>query len=117
MERAAVQGPAPDKKIILPTLPDLLKDPGVWKKGQVQGGDSMGSILSREGLNAEQSDDVIRALRTRMDLQKIRPGQRYELWISADKKVRLFSFHVGNGERIVVLREPGGGFQVNASPH
>ncbi len=117
MQRAAVQVPdahpgvaAPKDAIIPPAMPDLLKDPGIWKKGQVTRGDSMGTILQREGLDPNQADAIIRALRTQTDLQKMKPGQGYGLWVGSEKSVRMFSFQVSRFEKIVVMPAPGGGF-------
>jgi hypothetical protein len=112
MQRAAVAGPnraLPEETPVHPLLPtkDLLKDPGHWRYGEVEAGDSLGAILAREGVDSQNADAVIRALGARMDLQKIRPGQRYGLWWQATR-VRSFWFQVSSSERIVLTRERGG---------
>lgn len=76
-------------------------DEGRWVEGQVQGGDSLGRILRREGLDTAAADELIRALRPHMDFRAIRVGQSYRVHFASDGQVDGFEFEVS---RVLTVR-------------
>jgi murein DD-endopeptidase MepM/ murein hydrolase activator NlpD len=72
-----------------------------WVDGEVQRGDSLGKLLSRNNLTPPEASEVLRALQPHMDFRKIRPGQRYRIQFDADNRVIGFEFHIS---RTLVIR-------------
>jgi murein DD-endopeptidase MepM/ murein hydrolase activator NlpD len=121
MEAAAVAGEASEPgsagKGLVDTYDELETDevpeddtpePASWTEGEVIGGDSLGKILKREGLEPSPADELIRGLRPHMDLRKIHPGQTYRIQLDDAKNVLGFEFRVSRTETVAVGRDENG---------
>lgn len=89
---------------------EVAVDPGEdrWVEGEVQGGDSMGRILRREGMTPPEADELIRVLQEHMDLRAIRPGQSYRLRFDAAGRLEAFEFDVSRTKRVRAQRDDSG---------
>lgn len=77
-------------------------------EGQVKSGDSMGRILRREGMSANEADELIRALNGTLDLRKIRAGQKFEMQFDGAKRLMRFDFEVSRLLQVRVSRGADG---------
>ena len=91
-------------------LPEQAEEDGSWSEGQVQKGDSLGRILTREKLGPEDRVGVIRALRKHMDFRKIRAGQSYRVHHDDDGKVETFEFDITITQKVRARRGVDGTF-------
>lgn len=125
MERAAVAGDIPELE---PTIdddelaaiddeaePEEQDEPddepdevGTWTDGEVENNDSMGRILSREGLDNNQIDKTIRAMREHMDLRKIQPGQTYRVHRDDSENWDGFEFNVSRTVKVLATQAADG---------
>lgn len=68
--------------------------------GEVASGESLGGILTREGLDANAADELIRSLSGHLDFRKIQAGQKYHMTFDGEGKLVLFEFEVTRVERV-----------------
>lgn len=114
MDKARVATePAPPPE--LPEEPEVLEpeEVGRWVTGEVQGGDSLGQILRREGLTPPEADALIRALREHMDLRKIRAGQKYRIHFDDAGTLLAFEFEVTQLQTVRASRAADGTIQAS----
>jgi hypothetical protein len=118
--QGAPQGAAPmaGPGAVTPTTPGASR-PAPRKRqidGAVRDHESLGAALRREGLDAPQTDQVVRALSPLLDLRKdIRPGERYSLRYQADGKLTSFELR-GATMVYAVVRGPDGKLVGNRAP-
>lgn len=117
MERAAVAGDLPGSADAIdddlgPVVPgaelqeqdEPSEEPietGTWADGLVQPNDGMSRILAREGLDNNQIDKAIRAMRPHIDFRKIKPGQTYRVHRTDENVWDGFEFHVSRIEKVI----------------
>lgn len=112
MEKAAVAGTEAAAAEVepAPAEPVAEESPDRLVEGEVQGGDSFGAILRREGLEPPQADELIRALREHMDFRTIRAGQTYRMKVAPDGTVLEFEFDVSRTTKVRAERGADGSF-------
>ncbi len=79
-----------------------------WVDGEVTRGDSLGKILSREGLEVGEADELLRAIQPHMDFRKIRPGQSYRILFDDFHRLQAFEFHVSPVREVTAERMENG---------
>lgn len=77
-------------------------------EGAVANGDSLGRLLKRSGLSAQQTDEVIRALHGVLDFKSIRAGQTFRLERDARGAVRSFELVLSKISTVRALRDASG---------
>lgn len=77
-------------------------------EGTVANGDSLGKLLKRSGLTAQQTDEVIRALHGVMDFKAIRAGQRFRLQRDASGEVQAFELVLSKISTVRAARDAAG---------
>ncbi len=82
--------------------------PGRRVDGKVQGGDTMGAILEREGLTRTEAAEVVDALDDALDLKGIRQGQPYALTLDDQGNVVAFEYRVSAAILVRVERDGAG---------
>lgn len=112
--RIQAQGKGPEAKETSPgEVRDLDIPLGTARKasGEVQRGETLISVLRREGLTPPEGDEVIRALRPLLDFKSIREGKPYTLYF--DKAGALLGFQLGDSGsvRYRAVRNPEGGLE------
>lgn len=77
-------------------------------EGTVANGDSLGKLLKRSGLSAQQTDEIIRALHGVMDFKSIRAGQHFRLQRSPDGEVQSFEIILSKISTVRAARDASG---------
>lgn len=98
--RAAPQRAEPSRAATAPASPPI--------KGTVARSDTLGRLLKREGLRAEEADEVIRALSGVLDFRTIRAGEHFEIQRGADGRVERFELEVSKSHHVRAVRQPTG---------
>jgi murein DD-endopeptidase MepM/ murein hydrolase activator NlpD len=83
-------------------------------EGTVTGGDSLGRLLKRSGLTAQQTDEVIRALHGVLDFKSIRAGQRFRLARDGRGEVQSFELILSKISTVRAARDAAGQLQGSA---
>jgi murein DD-endopeptidase MepM/ murein hydrolase activator NlpD len=83
-------------------------------EGTVGNGDSLGRLLKRSGLTAQQTDEIIRALHGVVDFKTIRAGQRFRLERTAAGEVQSFELIISKISTVRARRD-GAGLLVGAA--
>jgi murein DD-endopeptidase MepM/ murein hydrolase activator NlpD len=77
-------------------------------EGKVSDGDSLGRLLKRNGLTAQQTDEIIRALHGVIDFKAIRAGQHFRLERGGDGEVRSFELVLSKISTVRATRDGAG---------
>ncbi len=77
-------------------------------QGTVGNGDSLGRLLKRNGLTAQQTDEVIRALHGVVDFKAIRPGQHFRLERNPAGEVQSFELILSKISTVRASRDAAG---------
>jgi murein DD-endopeptidase MepM/ murein hydrolase activator NlpD len=77
-------------------------------EGTVGNGDSLGRLLKRSGLSAQQTDEVIRALHGVLDFKTIRAGQRFHLERDGRGEVQSFELVISKISTVRARRDGAG---------
>jgi murein DD-endopeptidase MepM/ murein hydrolase activator NlpD len=77
-------------------------------EGEVVRGDTLGKILKRQGLSAQQADEVLRALADVLDFKTLRPGQPFILEYRPDGALQAFTLVVSRVKTVRVERGADG---------
>lgn len=77
-------------------------------EGTVGNGDSLGRLLKRNGLSAQQTDEIIRALHGVVDFKSIRAGQRFRLERSPAGEVQSFELVISKISTVRANRDAAG---------
>ena len=101
-------GTKTNQEIAKSEKPNLEKTSGVVAEGE-----SLGAILTREGLNANSSDALLRALASHLDFRKIQAGQRYSMHFDDKGELIKFEFEVTRIEKVIAERSMTGGFDTH----
>lgn len=94
---ASGDAPVPDEVAALPPI-----------TGEVAKGDTLGKILQKNGLTAEERDEVLHSLTDVFDYKTLRPGQKYEIERGADGTVQAFQLTISKVKTIRVERDANG---------
>ena len=76
--------------------------------GTVGKSDTLGRLLKRHGLRADEADEVIRALSGVLDFRTIRAGEHFEIQRGADGRVQRFELEVSKSHHVRAVRQPSG---------
>ncbi|HEY5927002.1 MAG TPA: M23 family metallopeptidase [Kofleriaceae bacterium] len=77
-------------------------------EGKVGKSDTLGKLLRKSGLSAEETDEVIRSLSGVLDFKKIRPGQSFKIERGPDGRVKSFELEISKVQRVRAERQPTG---------
>lgn len=77
-------------------------------EGTVGNGDSLGRLLKKNGLTAQQTDEVIRALHGVVDFKTIRAGQRFRLERTPAGEVQSFELVISKISTVRANRDASG---------
>lgn len=77
-------------------------------EGKVGNGDSLGRLLKRSGLTAQQTDELIRALHDVLDFKSIRAGQHFKLTRGASGEVTSFELVISKISTVRATRDSAG---------
>lgn len=77
-------------------------------EGEVGKGDTLGKILRKQGLSAEETDAVLRALAEVFDFKSLRPGQTFVIERAADGTLQSFHLTISKLKSVRVERGPAG---------
>lgn len=104
-EAPAASGAAPGGK--LAPAPAPVGPPGTID-GKVGKSDTLGRLLKKSGLTANEADEIIRALSGVLDFKAIRQGQTYRIERGPDGRVKLFELVVNKVHTVRAERQPSG---------
>lgn len=76
--------------------------------GKIKAGDSLSSAMGRLGVNGQQVDLVVQALRGLLDVRVCRPGERFELWKDDDGALMWFRYHRSKTDIVQAYRDRAG---------
>jgi murein DD-endopeptidase MepM/ murein hydrolase activator NlpD len=85
-------------------------------RGTVGNGDSLGRLLKRSGLSAQQTDEVIRALHGVLDFKNIRAGQSFRIERDERGELQTFELVISKISTVRAERTPTGEL-VGAADH
>ena len=77
-------------------------------EGKVAKSDTLGRILKKSGLAAEEANEVIRALAPVMDFKAIRAGQAFKIERGADGRVKSFELVASKIQTVRATRDADG---------
>lgn len=77
-------------------------------EGKVGKSDTLGKLLRKSGLSANEADEVIRSLSDVLDFRNIRPGQPFRIERGADGRVKLFELELSKVQKVRSERQPSG---------
>lgn len=103
---APPDAPAPAPRAEAPRAAAALASPPI--RGTVGKSDTLGRLLKREGLHAEDADEVIRALSGVLDFRTIRAGEHFEIQRDAAGRVERFELEVSKSHHVRAVRQPSG---------
>jgi murein DD-endopeptidase MepM/ murein hydrolase activator NlpD len=92
-------------------LPEGDEDPneqGSWIEGAIEKGDSIGRVMKNHGFDAQQTDELVRALRPHMEFRSIRVGQTYRIHTRDDGSLEAFEYDLSRVHKVVVERNAAG---------
>ncbi len=82
----------------------------------VRSGETIRQILSEHGIGAIQAEVAIRALRSKFEPRRLRPGQKVSLMVGQDggrlNELHGLAIHLTEGGFVEVIGNKGGGFTV-----
>ncbi len=77
-------------------------------EGEVAKGDTVGRILKKNGLDAEEADEILHALADVFDYKTLRPGQKFQIERAADGSIAAFQIVISKVKTIRVERDGNG---------
>ena len=77
-------------------------------EGKVGKSDTLGKLLRKSGLSAQETDEVIRSLSGVLDFKKIRPGQPFKIERGPDGRVKTFELELSKIQKVRAERQPSG---------
>lgn len=77
-------------------------------EGEFRNGDTFSSVLTSAGVAPELIDDVAEAVREEFDVQKIRAGRPYDLFVGAHDELLLFRYRPDRQTAVLVARGRSG---------
>jgi murein DD-endopeptidase MepM/ murein hydrolase activator NlpD len=90
---------------------------GYWREERIRRGDTIGSVLSRLGVDDPEALDFLRTNTLARAVYQLRPGQPITVETDADGRLATLRFLDGKGERLSVLRrEQGFAATIEAAP-
>ena len=78
--------------------------------GQIKPNQFIAQVFSAAGIDAVQTDKVIRALKGKYDFTKCRPGDSYKIEVSKDNKLINFEYQAGPDQIYSVKRQEDDSF-------
>jgi len=96
--------------MVLPARPLAMPSPAAPApiEGKVGKADTLGKLLKKSGLTANETDEVIRALSPVLDFRTIRAGESFRIERGGDGRVQRFELDVGKGRHVHAERQPSG---------
>jgi murein DD-endopeptidase MepM/ murein hydrolase activator NlpD len=76
--------------------------------GEVGKGDTLGKILKKQGLDADETDQVLRALAEVFDFKSLKPGQQFVIERAADGTLQSFQLTISKVKTVRVERAADG---------
>jgi len=95
---------------ILP-LPPIKEDADAvtyWREERIQRGDTIGSLLSRAGVNDGPAMQYLRADPDARPLYQLRPGRAVQVAVDEEGQLVALRFITNTGDRLVIERADGG---------
>jgi len=95
---------------ILP-LPPIKEDADAvtyWREERIQRGDTIGSLLSRAGVNDGPAMQYLRADPDARPLYQLRPGRAVQVAVDEEGQLLALRFITNTGDRLVIERADGG---------
>jgi len=77
-------------------------------EGKVGANDTLGKLLKHHGLNAAETDEVVRSLSGVLDFKTIKLGEPFRIERGKDGRVQRFELDLAKGHRVHTDRQPSG---------
>jgi hypothetical protein len=77
-------------------------------EGKVGANDTLGKLLKHHGLNAAETDEVVRSLSGVLDFKTIKLGEPFRIERGRDGRVRRFELDLAKGHKVHTDRQPSG---------
>jgi len=77
-------------------------------EGEVAKGDTLGKVLKKHGLAADEADELLRALSAVFDFKSLRPGQKFTIERGGDGRIQSFELVVSKLTTVRVARDATG---------
>jgi len=84
--------------------------------GKVGKADTLGKLLKRSGLSADETDEVIHALSGVLDFRSIKAGEAYRIERGADGRVARFELDLSKNHQVRAVRGATGELAGSADP-
>lgn len=101
----AAPAPRPVVMDARPPIDATPVDPGVTSTGQVKRGDMIIKIFKRHGVVGEEANEVIQALKGKMNFKRLQPGQPYTI-VQRDGRLLAFELRLAETATVKVVRGP-----------
>lgn len=77
-------------------------------EGKVGANDTLGKLLKHHGLNAAETDEVVRSLSGVLDFKTIKLGEPFRIERGRDGRVARFELDLAKGHKVHTDRQPSG---------
>lgn len=77
-------------------------------EGEVAKNDTLGKVLKKNGLAADEADELLRALSEVFDFKSLRPGQKFRIERAGDGRIQAFELFVNKVTTVRVARDATG---------
>jgi murein DD-endopeptidase MepM/ murein hydrolase activator NlpD len=115
----SIEGLPVEDVVLSLELPEITPVPPVnmtfWRQENIQGGDTIATLLSRLGINSQDSASFLRDARDVKAMHQLVPGKIIHVETTARGELLLLRYFPGGSEQLV-MEKSGGGFRMGAQP-
>jgi len=115
----SIEGLPVEDVVLSLELPEITPVPPVnmtfWRQENIQGGDTIATLLSRLDINSQDSASFLRDARDVKAMHQLVPGKIIHVETTARGELLLLRYFPGGSEQLV-MEKSGGGFRMGAQP-
>src|SRR5450432_4308121 len=98
----------PSAPLVAPSPVPVASNPPNVIDGKVGANDTLGKLLKHHGLNAAETDEVVRSLSGVLDFKTIKLGEPFRIERGKDGRVQRFELDLTKGHKVHTDRQPSG---------
>jgi murein DD-endopeptidase MepM/ murein hydrolase activator NlpD len=115
----SIEGLPVEDVVLSLELPEITPIPPVnmtfWRQESIQSGDTIATLLSRLGINSQDSASFLRDARDVKAMHQLVPGKIIHVESTARGELLLLRYFPGGSEQLV-MEKSGGGFRIGTQP-
>jgi hypothetical protein len=101
----------PSAPLVAPNAAPVASNPGANPaiiEGKVGANDTLGKLLKHHGLNAAETDEIVRSLSGVLDFKTIKLGEPFRIERGKDGRVQHFELDLAKGHKVHTDRQASG---------